>query len=144
MEGSVLSFLKAEWKVSNTGSAHWASSCLKVQCYHILWKWDHCDLVRCTSLILFQECMLQNVAVLHTKTRWLWPWPQLLGQIKVISGIGQNFFVLRQSTFMFCIRTWQSVAYKNEVNVTLTLNMKVNLAYTYYKTCLGKVSLHLR
>ena len=28
MEGSVLSFLKAEWKVSDTGSAHWASSCL--------------------------------------------------------------------------------------------------------------------
>jgi hypothetical protein len=26
MEGSVLSFLKAEWKVSNTGSAHWSSS----------------------------------------------------------------------------------------------------------------------
>jgi hypothetical protein len=26
MEGSVLSFLKAEWKVSNTCSAHWASS----------------------------------------------------------------------------------------------------------------------
>jgi hypothetical protein len=26
MEGSALSFLKAEWKVSNTGSAHWASS----------------------------------------------------------------------------------------------------------------------
>ena len=26
MEGSVLSFLKVEWKVSNTGSAHWASS----------------------------------------------------------------------------------------------------------------------
>jgi hypothetical protein len=25
-EGSVLSFLKAEWKVSDTGSAHWASS----------------------------------------------------------------------------------------------------------------------
>jgi hypothetical protein len=28
MEGSVLSFLKAEWKMSDTGSAHWASSCL--------------------------------------------------------------------------------------------------------------------
>ena len=28
MEGSVLSFLKAEWKVSDTGSAHWASSYL--------------------------------------------------------------------------------------------------------------------
>ena len=26
MEGSVLSFLKAEWKVSDKGSAHWASS----------------------------------------------------------------------------------------------------------------------
>jgi hypothetical protein len=26
MEGSVLSFHKAEWKVSDTGSAHWASS----------------------------------------------------------------------------------------------------------------------
>ena len=26
MEGSVLSFLKAEWKVSDAGSAHWASS----------------------------------------------------------------------------------------------------------------------
>ena len=26
MEGSVLSFLKAEWKVSDTGSVHWASS----------------------------------------------------------------------------------------------------------------------
>jgi hypothetical protein len=26
MEGSVLSFLKAEWKVSDTGSAHWAVS----------------------------------------------------------------------------------------------------------------------
>ena len=28
MEGSVLSFLQAEWKVSYTGSAHWASSFL--------------------------------------------------------------------------------------------------------------------
>jgi hypothetical protein len=27
-EGSVLSFLKVEWKVSGTGSAHWASSLL--------------------------------------------------------------------------------------------------------------------
>jgi hypothetical protein len=26
MEGSVLSFLKAEWKVSDTDSGHWASS----------------------------------------------------------------------------------------------------------------------
>jgi hypothetical protein len=26
MEGSVLGFLKAEWKVSDTGSVHWSSS----------------------------------------------------------------------------------------------------------------------
>ena len=30
MEGSVLSFLKAEWKVSDTGSAQWASSFIGV------------------------------------------------------------------------------------------------------------------
>ena len=37
MEGSVLSFLKAEWKVSDTGSAHWISSILLVahQIHHI-------------------------------------------------------------------------------------------------------------
>jgi hypothetical protein len=29
MEGSVLSFLKAEWKVSDTGLAHSASSCIE-------------------------------------------------------------------------------------------------------------------
>ena len=34
MEGSVLSFLKAEWKVSDTGSAHWASSLLKNKSYN--------------------------------------------------------------------------------------------------------------
>jgi len=28
MDGSVLSFLKAGWKASDTGSAHWASSLL--------------------------------------------------------------------------------------------------------------------
>jgi hypothetical protein len=34
MEGSVLSFLKAEWKVSDTCSAHWASSLLKNKSYN--------------------------------------------------------------------------------------------------------------
>ena len=34
MEGSVLSFLNAEWKVSDTGSAHWATS-------FVLWPFDH-------------------------------------------------------------------------------------------------------
>jgi hypothetical protein len=31
MEGSVLSFLKAEWKVSDTDTAHWASSLISYQ-----------------------------------------------------------------------------------------------------------------
>ena len=30
MEGSVLGFLKAEWKVSDTGSDHWASSLIYI------------------------------------------------------------------------------------------------------------------
>ena len=33
MEGSELSFLKAEWKVSDTGSAHWTSSLTSNQQY---------------------------------------------------------------------------------------------------------------
>jgi len=35
MEGSVLSFLKAEWKVGDAGSAHWASSFFKRDYYCI-------------------------------------------------------------------------------------------------------------
>jgi hypothetical protein len=34
MEGSALSFLKAEWMVSDTGSAHWASSNLVNLTWH--------------------------------------------------------------------------------------------------------------
>jgi hypothetical protein len=41
MEGSVLSFLKAEWKVSDTGSAHWASSLQK-----------YCDFISKVSLTI--------------------------------------------------------------------------------------------
>jgi hypothetical protein len=37
MEGSVLSFLKAEWKVSDTGSAHWASSLFVLSGSFDLW-----------------------------------------------------------------------------------------------------------
>jgi hypothetical protein len=36
MVGSVLSFLKAEWKMSDTGSAHWASSLCRIfECYFL-------------------------------------------------------------------------------------------------------------
>ena len=44
MEGSVLSFLKTEWKVSDTGSAHWASSiiiyCLLCINNYVLFQFD--------------------------------------------------------------------------------------------------------
>ena len=43
MEGSELSFLKAEWKVSGTGSAHWASSlttCSIVVLLDIFCTWE--------------------------------------------------------------------------------------------------------
>jgi hypothetical protein len=38
MEGSVLSFLKSEWKVSDTGSAHWAwtSSLINISIHRFL------------------------------------------------------------------------------------------------------------
>jgi hypothetical protein len=45
MEGYVLSFLKTEWKVSDTGSAHWASV-LVYWCNH-LWMALHFDHLDC-------------------------------------------------------------------------------------------------
>jgi hypothetical protein len=58
MKGSVLSFLKAEWKVSDTGSAHWASSFLY-------------DIVLHTGkklFYLFNRCCLAHLVV---KTLWV-------------------------------------------------------------------------
>jgi hypothetical protein len=59
MEGCVLSFLKAEWKVSNTGSVHWASSSyhtapnVALYCIILLPMWpfivSYCS--RCRSLL---------------------------------------------------------------------------------------------
>jgi hypothetical protein len=40
MEGSVLSFLKAEWKVSDTGSTHWASSLKDFAYFVIFCPWE--------------------------------------------------------------------------------------------------------
>ena len=40
MEGSVLSFLKAEWKMSDTGSAHWAYSLNKLMVKFFMLKWS--------------------------------------------------------------------------------------------------------
>jgi hypothetical protein len=47
MEGSVLSFLKVEWKVSDTGSAHWASSLF----------WDK-------KFSVFYKLLMENIYVL--------------------------------------------------------------------------------
>ena len=42
MEGSVLNFLKAKWKLSDTGSAHWASSLVS---WHYKYSTERVDLV---------------------------------------------------------------------------------------------------
>jgi hypothetical protein len=54
MEGSVLSFLKAEWKVSDTGSAHWASSLL-FQSIQKKWEAQRSQKGCCLFLIFFSE-----------------------------------------------------------------------------------------
>ena len=54
MQGSVLSILKAEWKVSDTGSAHWASS-LKY------------DLKRTRVIVV--ECCFQHILISIVTTR---------------------------------------------------------------------------
>ena len=51
MEGSVLSFHKAEWKVSNTGSAHWAFSYMYLQGLYLMFL----------SLVFFYECSWNTV-----------------------------------------------------------------------------------
>jgi hypothetical protein len=92
MEGSVLSFLKAEWKVSDTDSVHWASAEPLVSEYYT-WKPQTC--FKCSSMcseevvVLFEANknprlppwllvgrdileMLPHSYVLHTKSpKWL-------------------------------------------------------------------------
>jgi hypothetical protein len=58
MEGSVLNFLKAEWKVSDIGSAHWASS----KTAHSLFEWSDTStqrlLVQLANAIKIKLCAL--------------------------------------------------------------------------------------
>ena len=68
MEGCVLSFLKAEWKVSDTGLAHWVSSCHNLYLsatfkqfltefagfeilFHIVYMWEHTKFLRVIWLV---------------------------------------------------------------------------------------------
>jgi hypothetical protein len=66
MEGSVLSFLKAEWKVSDTGSAHWASSLF----------WDKKNSV-------FYKLLMENIYVLGQFPQFIkfsqlfWQWTRI-------------------------------------------------------------------
>ena len=56
MDGSVLSFLKAEWKVSDTGSAHWASSyfCnLKKKIFFLICKWTSRNIISIAISLIF-------------------------------------------------------------------------------------------
>jgi len=60
------------------------------------------------------------------------------GQIKLLSMVWGRTLCFMTLTSYFvckCIRTWQSVAYKNEVTVTLTLN--INMKLSFFSSCNG-------
>ena len=59
MECSVLSFLKAEWKVSDTGSANWASSCVMNTNYLPFLINNFVRVGRCFYIMLVQTRMRQ-------------------------------------------------------------------------------------
>jgi hypothetical protein len=63
MEGSVLSFLKAEWKVSDTGSAHWASS------FALFFKLQILHLITVELYIYCRE--INHIIIFLFKTRFL-------------------------------------------------------------------------
>ena len=83
MEGSVLSFFKADWKVSNTGSSHWASSIFKVlKC--VKGK-SFEDLLDTLLFVIFQKFKVH----LHVFC-WIEKWWKQIIQVKVALQIGQN------------------------------------------------------
>jgi hypothetical protein len=61
MESSVLSFLKAEWKVSDTGSAHWASSILDLFISSIIGPGSHIEYPTGTKNSNFVEDHPRNI-----------------------------------------------------------------------------------
>jgi hypothetical protein len=68
MKGSVLSFLKAKWKVSDTGSAHWASSCVghcavRPSIYGFWWP------LRCPQTLIVDYCIGFVVRITSTVCR---------------------------------------------------------------------------
>ena len=82
MEDCVLSFLKAEWKVNDTGSAHWASSLIsnKLQINrYIAWTWlfSSKHLYKWSTIILLRVLTLRFLVhkkmfmLLWTKTYYI-------------------------------------------------------------------------
>jgi len=81
MEGSVLSFFKAEWKVSDTGSAHWASSyrCRLLNSYivfpvgsifnalYMYAKFNYCQFLRTKKVVV--SCW-KNYSVFQKRQSW--------------------------------------------------------------------------
>ena len=61
MEGSILSFLKAEWKVSDTGSAHWASSLYNCKNVAVL-LWN--------EFVLFDICRWNGFYLISCEIHW--------------------------------------------------------------------------
>jgi hypothetical protein len=88
MEGSVLRFLKAEWKVSDTGSAHWASSFRCIDhfiCYsHIVYIGD--SLGHVTNHTLVVDLDQRDCVNLNTSTD-LEPRKEVI----VLSQVGADF-----------------------------------------------------
>ena len=83
MKGSVLSFLKAEWKVSDTatGSAHWASSyclttvdCIQCMCLVILYYLKYCYVKPSLHLAIFwcqMICLFVQILCMSPTSTWI-------------------------------------------------------------------------
>ena len=99
MEGSVLSFLKAEWKVSDTGSAHWTSS------YHILKLLGQLEAIFTDKKFVRSLTTKSTFGLDLAKKTWP-PWAILIlfiAYINQVSGIGWEPLVLKQ---MCCIHLY--------------------------------------
>ena len=66
MEGFVLSFLKAQWKVSDSGSVHWASNFLVLfQFMNLVWLWSINVQTSVCFLLFDMKVMLKKENLLY-------------------------------------------------------------------------------
>jgi hypothetical protein len=66
MEGSVFSFLKAEWKVSDTGSSHWAFYLEETKCE--IFRGSSIDASYQVSVHLAKRVSEENIKMWKDKT----------------------------------------------------------------------------